>query len=664
MNRPFRFNLPRWLLTGLLMLTAWRSYAQRRVVEEVEPRWLRLDIPETSVGLDVEGLKEDQTTSGITSTHENFTLVPLVGLKAHGSVYHPNLMTFDFDGLGGVGWAKDTVTSTGYSQVRNENQNLFLYVASANFLASKPYNASFFASQDHNYNNYDFFNTMTVDSTRYGGRLSWTVGNFILTSDMGYRDQTSSGMTGNTEVQDTYLNFNGLNQRQHGSSSVSYSYDDSINWVNSGPAQESRSSFVGATDTEILGKRDQIIATTGASYGQAEYPGQNAERFSATENVTDQHSQDLSSFLHLNFTDSQFDFSSVSQFQGMVGLRHQLYESLTSILDLHGNYDNFSSLSTSAINDRIGVGLGESYTKRLAPGVQLSLGGIVIADHLDQETYGGATLTAIGESHVLTDSTPVPLNHPLVIVPTIFVTGPNGVPTYVNGVDYEVFQTGDITRLQRIPTSVLLPNGGSVLVSYQYQAPATASYESMSLGFTARLELYNTYGVYTRYNTVQNNAPPAALAETVTDFVGGADVRWRWLRAGAEYENYNSSFTEYRANRLFETFTFALDEASNLSLDFNQVWYLYANNQDQTQYQFRCIFNTQVSSWLFWNIEGGYYLIDTLGVQQNFTAARTSLDFNWGKLTARLGYQYNYEATQQSASNSRNFFYFHLKRAF
>ena len=52
----------------------------------------------------------------------------------------------------------------------HESLNLFTYLATVNFLSGKPYNATFFASQDHTYNNYDFFNTVTADSTRYGGR--------------------------------------------------------------------------------------------------------------------------------------------------------------------------------------------------------------------------------------------------------------------------------------------------------------------------------------------------------------------------------------------------------------------------------------------------------------------------------------------------------------
>lgn len=76
------------------------------------------------------------------------------------------------------------------------------------------------------------------------------------------------------------------------------------------------------------------------------------------------------------------------------------------------------------------------------------------------------------------------------------------------------------------------------------------------------------------------------------------------------------------------------------------------------------LFNTQVSSWLFWNVEGGYYYQDALGAQQNLAAARTGLNFNWGKLTFKAGYQYNYRVIQQAEKRDSNFFYFQLKRDF
>jgi hypothetical protein len=652
-----------WLLPALLLLGAVNSEAQLQQYSDLEPRWLRMDIPQASVGMDIEGLKEDVTSSGATSVHENLMLVPLVGLHLVGSVYHPNLMTFDLSGQGGVGWAYDSVTSPGYSQVRNESQNLFTYLATFNFLSSKPYNATFFASQDHTYNNYDFFNTVTADGTRYGGRIGWSEKSFNIAADMGYRELTTSGLTGTSQISETYLNFNGLDLREHGSSTLTYSYDDFGNQLNGGPVLTSMSQSVGASDTETFGSRDQITATTGASYGWAEYSAQNAQTFNATENLIAKHTPNLESFLALNYQDSHLDEASASVFQGDAGLRHQLYQSLTSTLDVHGNYATLSAPGSSALNDRFGVGLNESYSKRLGSWGHLSIGGGAILDHEDINSSGGA-LTTINESHVLKDTAAVFLNNPQVIATTVIVTGPGGVPTYINGVDYRLIPQGELTEIQRIPTSINLSDGATVLVSYQSESGYTSSFENVNATAEIRLDVYNTVGLYGRLNYVGNNAPPQALAETLTDLVGGADITWRWLRAGAEYEDFDSNFTQYTAARFFETFSWQIGEGSRLGLNFNQVFYRYPMGQNQTQFQFIGLFNTQLSYWLSWNVEAGYYRQDALGASQDLVAARTGLILTYGKLTFKTGYQYNYQDIQQAEIRDRNFFYVQFNRAF
>ena len=650
-----------WLVPVCLLLASARSWAQRWVEEE--PRWLRLDMPEASAGVDMEGLRETVEANGVTSTHDNYFIVPTLGLHTSGSIYHPNLMTFEFNGEGGTGWAQDKVTSPGYSLTRNENQNLFRYLATANFLSAKPYNASFFAAQDHTYENYDFLNTATVDSLRYGGRVAWSARTFNLSADMGYRDQRASGLNGTSEISETYLNLNGLSQREAGSSTFTYNYDNYDNQVNGGPTQNATSQSIAGSDTETFGRQNQISATSGASYSWAQYASQNAETFNATENVNVKHSPDVQSFLALTYNNSQLSPSSSDLFQGIAGVHHQLYESLSSSLDVHGNYGHIDSPGSDATNDRYGVGVQESYTKRLGSWGHLSFGGGAILDHEDFNSSGGA-LTTINESHVLKDTAATFLNNPQVIPTTILVTGPGGVPTYVNGVDYRIIPEGDLTQIQRIPTSINLSDGATVLVSYQSESTPTSSFENLTVSATIRLDVLNTIGVYGRLNIVDNNAPPQALAETLTDLVGGADVTWRWLRAGAEYEDYDSNFTQYKAARFFETLSFQLGESSRLGLNFNQVFYRYPLGQDQTQYQCIGLFNTQISAWLSWNVEAGYYRQQALGASQDLVAARTGLILTYGKLTFKTGYQYNYQDIEQAEVRDRNFFYVQFNRSF
>jgi hypothetical protein len=662
MTRRAPIQVCHWLAAALLLLAPGWLRAQRWVEEE--PRWLRLQIPETSVGLDAEGLRETVQSGGATSVHDNFLLVPLVGLDMNGSVYHPNLMSFDLNGQGGVGWTQDKVTSPGYSLTRNENNSLFRYLGTVNFLSGKPYNASFFAAQDHTYNNYDFFNTATVDSLRYGGRLAWSAKTFNLSSDMGYREQTATGLNGTSGITETYLNANGINQRETGNSTLSYNYDNFGNQLNYGPVQTSVSQSVAGSDTETFGGQVPITATTGASYGWAQYASQNAETFNATENVTVKHSPNLESFAALTYDDSQLDPSTSSLFQGIAGIRHQLYESLTSSFDVHGNYGQIDSPGTSGTNDRYGIGVHEDYTKRLGTWARLSLGGSAIVDHEDHDYSGDSIVTIINESHILRDTTQTLLNNPGVLAATIVVTGSNGVPVYANGVDYQVIPQGQMTQIQRLPTSLNLPNGTSVLVSYQSQSLYNSSFNSVNGALSLRLDLFNLVGVYGRLNTVDNDAPPTALEETLTDWVGGADVTWRWLRAGAEYEDFDSNFTQYKATRFFQSLSFQPTEQTTLGFNFNQIFYSYPDGQHQTQYQFIGTLNSQLRSWLSWNLEGGLYQQEAMGVSQNLAAARTGLNATWGKLSVKLGYQYNYQVTEQAERREGNYFYLLLKRVF
>jgi hypothetical protein len=179
-----------------------------------------------------------------------------------------------------------------------------------------------------------------------------------------------------------------------------------------------------------------------------------------------------------------------------------------------------------------------------------------------------------------------------------------------------------------------------------------------------RLDLFNLVGVYGRLNTVDNDAPPTALEETLTDWVGGADVTWRWLRAGAEYEDFDSNFTQYKATRFFQSLSFQPAEQTTLGFNFNQIFYSYPDGQHQTQYQFIGTLNSQLRSWLSWNLEGGLYQQEAMGVSQNLAAARTGLNATWGKLNVKLGYQYNYQVTEQAERREGNYFYLLVKRVF
>lgn len=661
------FRICRFILLLGVLLVVTRASAQFMNTET--PRWLRLDIPTVSLGVDAEALHEDASMNGSKSTHDYATITPLLGLSTHGSIYHPDLMSFDLSGEGGVGWARDEVHSVGYDLNRNEDRELLRYVARVNFLSAKPYNANFFASQDHTYQNYDFFNTATVDSFRYGGHAGYTTPSLSLNANAGYRDERSATLTGTSEIADTFVDFTGIHTREFGNSTLTYGHDEYSNRLNDGPPLDSVNNYVGISDSETFGSRKQFSATAGLNYSQYQYFDQQTDTLNANGNFTAKHTETLDSFANLNYTRNEQDPIVASVFQGVTGLRHRLYESLTSTVDVHGTYDENSTPNGDAFNDRYGIGVREDYTKRLGSVGRLTMGGGVVADHEDHEAPF-SIINVIDEPHALfapgSAAHPVYLNNPRVIGGTVSVRV--GALVAREGFDYRLIPSGELTEIQRIRTSVIIPaDGTQVLVSYQSSSLYNASFESLNGFFQVRVDLYNTVGVYGRINWLDNNAPPRVLTETLTDLVGGVDAHWRWFRAGAEYEDFDSNFTQYKAWRFFETFTYQPMEASTVGVEFNQLFYRYPDGRRDTQYQFISRFTSQLNRWLWWNVEAGYFMQDAFGVEQDLAAARTDLSFVRGKLSIKVGYQYNYQLITQSRAEeerNRNFAYLSLRRYF
>jgi hypothetical protein len=667
--RPSR-RLRFWLPVVVSIVAALAALAQD---DELEPRWLRLEIPETSVGMEVEGLTESQNGGGLNSTHNQLSLVPDVGLQTRGSIYHPDLISFDLNGEFGWGWLSDSVNSSGSVTTRNENDTLLRYLAQINLLPAKPYNATFSAAQDHTYRTYDAFDSYTVDSTRYSGRFGWVTPALELNADMGYRDDNSSGLNGSSDVVENYLNLYGTQKRQNAQSTLTYRYDQFDNTINSSNRQTSVFNSVGLSDSETFGSRQQINASTSAGYSEAQYSSQQTETITANENVTVKNGPKLDSYLMFNFSDSRMSPADASVLQGTLGVRHQLYDSLTTTFDVHGNYDNSSSSSSSATDDRYGVGLREDYNKRLGDWGHLSLGGSIVADHEDHYSSGGV-LTVVDEQHYLTNS-PAFLNNPKVITSTIQVRSYTDGTIYVEGADYTIVQAGELTGIAAVPGSVNVNlHGSEVLVNYQSDSLYNASFETFNSGAQIRLDLFNQFGIYGRLNWVDNNAPPQALAETLTDLTGGMDYTWRWIHASAEYEDYNSNFSQYKAWRFLQSFNYQLSSASRCGLDFSQNFYRYSDNLNQDQYQFIARYNTQFDFPLAWFVEGGYDIYNMSATDQNSAFARTGLTWSRGKLNVRAGYEYNYQTSTTQATtpttapttqqNERNYFFVYLKRSF
>jgi len=642
-----------------------------------EPVWFHLNgIPEPSVGLEVDGSEQTTRISGVNSVYDTLFITPTVGLKGSGSIYHPNLLAFDFDGDVGWGWDQMTTTAPGYRQSINESDQLNRYLVRVDLLQEKPYNATFFAAQDHTYRDYGSFDTFAVDDTRYGGTINWTTEKLTVTSDFGYQDETDTGLVDSSEVKETHFNLLGIYKRPSGQTTLTGQWNEYDNILNYGSTSTSMAESAGLADAETFGSRQQIAAATAVNVTHAEYSGQQSDMVNATENISIQHRPNLESYLNFDAQLNDLHPASETYLQGTCGVRHQLYESLTSTADLHGSYQDNSAPTGSSTTDQYGVGLGENYGKRLQSWGRLSIGASIAADHLD-DSGSGSSFTSIDESHQIYLPTspqyrPVYLNRPGIIAGTIQVTAAGQL--LIEGTDYQLFTSGQLTEVRLIvpPSSHLQGLLGAndnlaVQVSYQCATLNEASYEALTSDVEIRLDLFSRLGLYGRLNWQDNNAPPQVQAQRLTDLAGGLDYNWRWLRFGAEYEDYDSSFVQYDAWRFFQNFNFTLDRRSTLSLNLDETFYHYPASGEQTMYQFTTRYSVQLWSSLSCYVQGGFSLQDLEGTEQVNGAAQAGFTWSYGKLSVRGGYEYNTQTTTAGAATEaleKDRFFLYLKRTF
>jgi hypothetical protein len=691
----------RFLLVFVTLLAfAPRAAAQARYIPVyTEPKWFTFRISEVSAGVYAEGVSDESSfkNSGSTVSHEHIFLGPSLGFNASGSIYHPNLLTYAINSEGAFGWNHDTFNSTGTSFSRNELDYLGRFSASADLLENKPFRATLFANYDHTFRDNDFFSRVTVDSWRYGERASFQVGAFRFSVDYSHRDETSTSpfpvinvasvtnIVSGTNVVTLRTNQSTLdqqtishedtvtagvrNERASGGTDLNYSWDRYTR-VDVGRLGEGNDHAISLADNERFGPLDIYKLNSSASYYRRDSSAEASDEVMANLNFSAEHRPKLTSFYELNYDHFSTGGFTSDAYSGQAALQHQLYDSLISTLILRGaDFETSDSATTTSIR-RYGGGFSESYIKRVSDDNRLRISNTLLVEHTDQEIATQNLVAIKNERHTFSQGGGPPdsfsLNLPNAISSTIIVTDDqNSQPAYLENFDYRVMQNGSITFIERLTGSRIGTNQ-VVLVDYDAQPSPSGSYSTLSESFEVRLELWqNLVGIYGRVNLSLNDAAADLRVQNVNAYTIGSDLNYKWLRAGAEYQIYNSTISDYQSARVFQSLTFRPDEASTLGLDFSEVWinYVSAHRQEE-DFQFITRYHRGLTHRLGLNTDAGVSMRRGNGVDQILAAVRPSIKYVIGKTTIDAGYDYEYELYLNSEERQKHMFFFRLKRYF
>lgn len=688
------------LISAAVLLRSITASAgqQDRMPRLEEPQWLRLRINEVSTGAYAEGDFENTRyrNSSTEAYYQRLFVGPLIGLNVSGSVYHPNLLTFQLNGEGSAGWGYEKIESGATSVKRDELEWLGRFNASVQIFDSKPVNATLFANYDHTFRDYDFFSRMTVESWRYGGRLTYHEGPWHLTLSYARRDEDVYGrpydittvepiviggvdtglfstnsvrQSGITRSHEDVLGFDARHEREHGGTTFNYTLNR-YSRQDAGVVGEGLDHYISAGDTETFGGNRQHTFSGNASYLHRENTDEPSQEITLGTSLNLEHRPDtLWSRYDLHYDRYETGSFDSDNYLSHNELRHQLYESLTSTLILEAARNDVTDSGFDSTTAHIGAGFQESYVKRLSSASRVRVDNYFMVTHVDTDS-SGQVVPVRNETHAFPASAggvlqPVFLSRPNIRRETIVVWNASRTREFTEGIHYTIRANGAMTQI--VPTiGGGVPIERNISVDYDADAASSGTYQTLNDLFQVRFDLWNDlWGAYFRLNWLASNARADLRVQDLLSYTIGTDASWRGLRAGAEYEMYDSSFSEYNTFRLFQAVSANLDDRSTIGADFSQSWTEYTDsNRKEATYTFISRYRTALTRSFGISLEGGLMVRRGDGVDQDLATVRPALDYVFGKTTIRAEYNFEYDLFLNEEERERHMFLLRWRRVF
>ncbi len=480
-----------------------------------------------------------------------------VFVLTHSYVYHPDFLNMDI----GAGPILSLDSFSGNAGSRNDTSTLYDLTARLNFLRDKPYPFSLFYEHLNPTVSIGPAETLILETTRYGANASLRK---PLTPVPMYLEAFELDTKGNGVqriVDDKLRQLTARAYYAFGAGSQSQLTFQKI-------SQDSESGSVGvpilptkidtttaSLDTRaVFGSKNQFDLTNLITYSKQDFDIQGGEPFPSVEdtqffaNLYWDYSKDLLYFGTVNLASSDQEIQKTTGHSESAGMTYLM---LDSNLKARLQLDNQGSKTDPGSSlDSYGAEGTLDYRRELPLGV---LGLVYRIRYASSDSESSQPVAdVIGERHVLSGTTPVPLDQTNVIASTVVVSNVTRTQIYVEGIDYLRTVVGDATRVQRLVTGAIF-DGQEVLVDYSFQTQGTFSFNTWTHNASSTLRFLRYYETYVRYQNISNNLksgnPNFPLNDVESWLVGAkADVPiiWNILVGGfGEWENWDETISPF-----------------------------------------------------------------------------------------------------------------------
>jgi hypothetical protein len=631
----------RCAIAAFAALFALTSGAGRATADDIRP----FRLTDISGSVELGFFTSLQDRSRATSQDSNFDRVEfsqLLDLNASAYIYHPSFLTFD------GGFEIELI-----EDVINKDSNRILFGGDwrFNFLQNHRNGLAVFGRVSQSESARPFSETYEVNSQLYGAtfykRWGWVP--FSLTYQ--HREVSSGGSGGFDDSADEVL-FNGnyeLGEQSRGSIDYDLIFQDL-------GGNDVRRQDLSVNNISYFGGEGEKRLVTNFLFNEqiTERESRTKERYAVggATNFDWRHTDDLWTEYRLSSRWTDVGTQSVTNVNPGFSITHELYESLTTHVEIFGNLRDGSTGS----RHQFGGAINESYRKRLGEWVRLS---IRVAPRIAM-TYDrpkGDTGEAVDESHQMALGLDARLVNPDVIESTIFVTSENCLGLEgecTPGADYEVIPPagGGFETLLRVPfgSDILDPVDPAipveVLVDYKYELGGKADIRNTGIVVGANLLILERLGLFGRYEINDQKLVSGDERDVrINDYdrsVVGLQLTGPWFSAGAEFENYDATFAPFRG--YLGSISVFSDSAALWRARFN-ARYAFRDHTDTGETVGRLTMSAGVRKRLFrrgeLELEGRYRRVRWSGDRGDADDVDTlfvNADFSWryGKIDVKL----------------------------
>jgi hypothetical protein len=597
-----------------------------------------------------------------------FYVSPRVAVGWDNYIYHPYLLTYSALFEPGYSWRRSTVNGV----ATDDNELALDGRINAEFLSQKPYATTFSFARGHDEVQYGFFNLASVDSQSWGGATGYRQGG--IPTMLSFHDTRADAdeLFQRTISDDRVLDLSAHNERKnHNVTFFNYEYTQYQRTIDTGTrtiSSDSSNHRVDLQDTEHFER--SILKSTLRFDNRDSNQAPSAKDFSGTANYDLDLRDDLHNYeqgTYSQYTSDGFDSKNA---YADTGLRHQLYESLTSTLDLHGTWSDNASDGATAQATSVGATVTEDYSKRLGNWGRLSLGDS-IGFSVNHQSSSGGVLVIANESHVVPANNIVRLSRVRALT-LVSITDSNNIA--LDPGDYTVIHT-EPWRIQINPFGPShIQTGAQILVTYTIALEPTASSTSFNNAVQLRLSFWNEIAsIYARYSFTDNNSSSTdVIVDNEDVFEAGANCTWKGLTLNADYLDQHSTFFSLQSFNLSESYNATVGDTSTLGITLGQQWDVntsFSGSSDTHLRQHSTFYNFMVThDWhplqrFGWKNEVGYQRQTGFNLDQNLIVARAYVNWLVGKIQVSAGYEHeNVDYAHQS--KLRDYVFFKLRRNF